>query len=224
MKILYTKLFNTCSEENKKLITYFINDTKDDENKSQNLKKYNLVYDNEMQVGKSRIIKESNFDIFLYYRGTFSVGFSINSSIDDKMNFQTLLLKKTENNSLSIYLQIKSNTKKNYISDEYSNGSLYIHYIEYLDQPGYYEFDYNNQLKQKESNTILRNESLMSEVFDLIHTPNEIKDMLLLEHDISIEEHYILKNMCENLSSVNNSKTVKNKRQTPKQLLSSIKT
>lgn len=216
MKKLYINLFNACSEENQKLITNFINDTKYDENKSQNIKKYNLVFDNEMQVGKSRIIQESTFDIFLYYRGTFSVGFSINSSIDSNMNFQTLLLKKTEDNSLSIYLQIKPNTKKISISDEYSNGSLYIHYIESIDQLGYYEFDYNNQLKQKESNIILRNEDLMSKVFDLIHTPNEIKDMLLLEHDIYVEEHYILKNMCENLSSVNNSKAVKNKRQTPK--------
>lgn len=199
MKVLYNKFLDLLSKNNRKTINNFSHDLLKNLDSSIIMKKYSLTINNQRYY--NYFIEEKNISVELLKS---SLIFSIKTNIDDNYHFETQIhLTKPEIYSLQFYMYKPSNEKRNSLCLSFEHKESYSYTT--LDKI------VNSVLLEKnELINTKKSENIISLILENLSSPTELKDLLLINFDITIEHDEVISNIYNHLCILNNIKKVKN--------------
>lgn len=190
MKKIYDKFLSSLSEKNNKKTISIMNDFFNEIDRLILIEKYSLK-DTAANSPYTNFIQEDKFSIQLFKDEL--IIFKMNTDFDKKHTFETLLsIDKNNNYNLSFNI---NNTKK----------ELTIFCLNFNDKNSYSFIAENVNIKSTILKKDDRSKNIMNLILENFSKNSEIKDLLLINYDIVIEDDEVLFNIYKHGIILNNS-------------------
>lgn len=203
MKEIYQKILNTCNENEKKIIFEFEQDHINLLSRDAITEKYNLTQDDNQNewVYLTKKIKKKQFTISIDHN---EISFSTQSNFRRKHYFSM---------SFSYDLELKKYHVE--FSIQNKTNDLDALHIKFLMDSGFYNVDteFSNlqiPIKSKETSAwsdnefyILGDRDVVATIIDNFNSHQDLKDIILLKHDLNVENDEIIAQICKHSIIIN---------------------
>lgn len=204
MKEIYQKILNTCNENEKKIIFEFEQDHINLLSRDAITEKYNLTQDDNQNewVYLTKKIKKKQFTISIDHN---EISFSTQSNFRRKHYFSM---------SFSYDLELKKYHVE--FSIQNKTNDLDALHIKFLMDSGVYSVDteFSNlqiPIKSKETSHwldnefyILGNREVVATIIDNFNSYQDLKDIILLKHDLNVKNDEIIAQICKHSIIIKN--------------------
>lgn len=185
MKNIYQQFFNACSKEEKELITNLEKDLINDMNHSDLSKKYHFTQSEEIQ--HHYLCREIDKEKFCITLNNHSISFSVEKEFETKYIFSISLEYSVKNNTYEIDFSINDTVDP----ARYMNNVLSLH------SNVWESLDFFNNLPssliKRYDLYFFEDDEIMNTIIQNINNPDNMKDTLLLKHDLNLDENELLK-------------------------------
>lgn len=202
MKEIYEKLFDLCSEENKKIMQEFQIDT---EQMSFKLlcKKYPFA-DNSVYGDRNLLMKESFFDIKIVRK---TIRFIINTDFNLDYSFSTDFIYNIDKKRYDVAFTIFNNEKtEKYLCARFSVENNILLTLDIDDSLPITLKSKTNSISQLYEEYVFADEEIMFMILDNYSKPSELSDILLLNSDLNASEDEIVSNIINHAHLIKNHK------------------
>lgn len=204
MKEMYQKILNTCNVSEKKTIFDFEQDHINGFNRDVITEKYNLTQDENQTewIYLSKKIKKKQFTISIDHN---EISFDVQSNFRRKYLFSTSFSYQLESEKYYVEFSIQNKTN-----------DLDALHIQFLLNSGLYpiESEFSNlqiPIKSKETSACLDNEfyilgdsEVVATIIDNFNSHQDLKDIILLKHDLNVENDEIITQICKHSIIIKN--------------------